>query len=386
MSATYLPSNLIVPNEKLLSNPNWIQSEAGTPVSAVFTEAVQNRLLVVIGRHPSAYRRTPSSLQDAGLVDHAASESSCVFRMEGFALQQCSGFQLEEFTLTLPVQNAEDAGSGRNLTDTLCGDYVDDAFANPRRFAPMATDMTIPLIVNGVMHSFNMANYLPHGQSVAYYTLGEVLQWLLDAWTNFMHNHIGDTSFYATIYTDSVSPRIFWSSTTYSLSQIRLAISDVADAGIPSFLSAIKSHLYILDTRTGDTSQEGEGYPVGDSMGILPRSNSGFQNNALSVSVHSSELTQFRKSDSIAPSDGSSLLGVMTLASPVSVRGSGMGVVYGSINIGGLVSPKISFDKTQTLTEFNVYLRAIDASGSTIMQISQTELRQWTCMLVFRCW
>ena len=387
MAATFLPSNLIVPNEKLLNNPNWVQTETGTPVSSVFVERVQDRLMVVIGRHPSSYIQNYASLSDAGLVDSASKEVGATFQMGGISLQQMTGFQLEEFTLTGPFSGGTNGGGSgpRNLVDNLCGDYVDDAFAEPRRFAPMATDMTIPLIVNGRTYSFNMSNYLPFGQAVAYYNLGDVITFFLNAWTNFMQVQLGDASFYATVYVDSVSPRIFWSSTTYSLGKIRLMLSDVKDAGMPSFLSAIKNHLFFLDTRTGDMSQQSSGYPTGESMGILPRSQTGVQNNATCMTIHSNELTQFRKSDSLAPADGPSIIGVITMPS-LYTNGTGMGALHASVKTGSLTAPKIAFDKTQTLTEFLIYLRAVDASGSTIIQQSQTELRQMSLLLIFRCW
>lgn len=387
MSATFLPSNLIVPNEKLLNNPNWVQTEAGTPVSSVFTESVQDRLLVAIGRHPSSYIQNYQSLADQGLVDAASQEVTAIFRIQDLSLQQLTGFQLESVTLTIPFSGNGGSPSSRNLVDNLCGDYVDDAFAEQRRFSPLATDMTIPLVVAGTTYSFNMANYLPYGQSVAYYNLGDVITYFLNAWTNFMHNQLGDASFYATVYVDNVSPRIFWSSTTYSLGQIRLLLSDVKYPGVPSFLSALKNHLFFLDTRTNDTSQTAQGYPTGESMGILPRRQTGIQNNMMCMTIHSQELTQFRKSDSMAPADGPTIIGTVTCPSKSgSEEESGVSAFYASTRTGGLISPKIAFDKTQTLTEFSVYLRAVDATGSVPVQLSQTELRQMSILLVFRCW
>ncbi len=387
MAATFLPSNLIVPNEKLLMNPNWVQTESGTPVSSVLVEGIQDRLIVAIGRHPAAYIERNGDLVDQGLVDRAANEVSANFRMHGDALQLCTGFQVEEFTLTGPLSGSSGSPSSRNLTETLCGDYIDDSFAEPRRFAPMATDMTIPIIVAGELHTFNMANFLPHGQAVAYYTLSDVLSWFLDAWTNFMQNRIGDASFTTFVYVDAVSPRIFWYSTTYSMGDIRLQLSDVRFSGIPSFLSLIKNHLFIMDTRTGDTSQSGSGYAVGESMGILPRRQTGIQNNASCLTLHSPELCQFRKNDSLAPADGSTLIGVLSFPTPQPLDAtSGVSILAGSTKAGGFTTPKVSFDKTQTLTEFSVYLRAVDAAGSTLVQFSQTELRQMTLLMIIRCW
>lgn len=386
MSATFLPSNLIVPNEKSLNNPNWTQTETGTPVSSVLTEDIQDRLMVVVCRHPSAFVESHNSIQDGGLVDGASKEVSGIFVAKDLSLQGCTAIQLEEVTLTGPL-SGKPGGQARNLTQTLCGDYIDDAFVEPRRFSPMATDMSIPLIVAGVVYSFNMTNFLPYGQSIAWYNLSDVVTWLLNAWTSFMQNNLGDASFYATVYVDNVTPRIFWSSTTYGPGQIRFMLSDVRYAGVPSFLSALKSHLFFLDTRTGDTSQASNGYATGESMGILARKQTGIQNNATCLTFHSTELTQYRKSDTLAPADGASLIGV--LSAPLiggSDADNGMGILFGNIKGGSLTSPKIAFDKTQTLTEFMVYLRAVDAGGSTVIQFSQTEVRQITALLIFRCW
>ena len=165
-------------------------------------------------------------------------------------------------------------------------------------------------------------------------------------------------------------------------------LSDVANQGVASFMSVIKNHLWILDVRTGDTSQTSNGYPVGESMGILPRRQTGVPNNAPYVTVHSSELTQFRKSDSLAPQDGASLLGTIVFPANTIAPAGGVPTMFASIRTGGLTSPKIAFDKTQSLTEFQVYLRSIDGSSgsSSIVQLSVTELRQMTLVCVFRVW
>jgi len=100
------------------------------------------------------------------------------------------------------------------------------------------------------------------------------------------------------------------------------------------------------------------------------------------MTVHSSELTQFRKSDSIAPTDGSSLIGTCF----PSTSQTQYDFYQCSIATGDLVSPKIAFDRTQTLTELSIFLRVLQGVGHSVVTYKGTEMQNAYCIATFRCW
>ena len=385
MAATYLPSNFVTPDEKEERNPHWTQTQSATPVTSLLTERVTDRLMVCIGRHPNSYR-VGTGLQRgqaSGDDDSPAVEENAFFVIDNLNVQQVSGFMLEEIVLSVPFSGGGER-QGRNLTTNLCGDYVDDAYVQPRRFVFSVADMNIKLQVAGVTYAFDMTKFLPNGRQISYYTLAGAINYFISGWTAFMVNMVGDTNFYATVYVDHIGPRLFWHSPKFGLQAVRLLLKEASNE-MSGFMTILKQHIFFTDTRVGDSSQQGTlgAGVLGESIGFMARQQTNMQNNALIMTVHSNELTQFRKVDNIAPSDGSSLIGALI---PHSHEGGNAITLSATIKDGTLVSPKVAFDKTQTLNQFGIHFRVSFGDHTSPVQLSATELAGATCVLVLRAW
>jgi len=374
----------VTPDPRLESNPHWTQTASGTPVTSLLTERVTDRLMVCVGRHPQSHRiATNSRGSGSGVVDDSVTtEETAYFVTSNLSIQQCSGFMLEEVVLSLPVSGGD--AQGRNLTQNLCGDFVDEAYVEPRRFVFSVCDMNVPIQVAGRTYTFDMSNFIPNGRRISYYTLGNAINYFINGWTAFMKNVLGDTNFYATVYVDAISPRLFWYSGKYGLNAVRILLKDALDEA-PGFLQILKNHIFFTDMRVGDDSQQGTtgAGTLGESIGFMAREQTGQQNNALLMTVHSNELTQFRKIDNIAPADGQSMIGALI---PHKRSGTGTVTLTASVKDGSLISPKIAFDKTQTLTEFSIHFRVSFGNYNTVVQMSSTELSGSSAVLVFRAW
>lgn len=380
MAATYMPSNLVTQDPRLELNPNWGLTETAVPIASVLTEDIHDRLFMCVARHPYADSPNYDKLLNVLSADKVNTEQSAVFVCNNFALQNCTGFQLEQITLNLPMNGVEPGG--RNLTTTLCGDFLSDDYSDPRRFVFSPFDMLVPLTINSRVYTFNMTNILPYQQAIAYYRLSDMINFFVTGITSFMQNVIGDNSFYCTVYVDNVSPRLFFYSSNYPNGAIRLVLNTIGDSN-QNFMSLLQRHLFFSDYRVGDTTQAASGYPVGESLGFQAMPRTGFENNALAMTLHSADMTQYRKMDSIAPADGSTLIATLY---PQNVSDQ-LSIFTASIKDGSMVSPKISFDRTQTLLESTFTVRVISSSkGSNPMQMKATELLGTTLLLTFRAW
>lgn len=384
MSATLLPSNLVTPNASFEKNPNWTPNESSVPQANVLVEDGNARIMVVVGKNPKVVANdipTSGWGYTTAFGEGVYTEETATFSMKNVSLQQCTAIQLESAYLNIPGSGAPPAQ--RNLTQNLCGDLVSDEFITPRRFVLSGVDMNVPLMIDGVLYNMNVYNHIPYGQNIAYYTLADVLTYFVNAWNTFMVTMVGDATFYATIYLDSIGPRLFWTSSTYGQHKIRIILSEFENRQA-NFFNILMNHIQITDLRAGDTSQVSLGYGVGESLGFQPRQQTGFQNNSIIMSIHCNELTQFRKSDSIAPIEGTSIIGTLFPLFNIDMT-RGFDMFYSS-KTGSLISPKIAFDRTQTLTEFTVTLRVMQGTGNAMVALKPTELQSSICVLTFRLW
>lgn len=386
MSATLLPSNLVTPNADFAKNPDWTPNETAVPQANILTEDGNGRLLIVVGKCPKV---VSSDIPLTGLAYTSAfgegiyTEEAAIFRFQNLCIQNTTSFQLENVGLFIPGSGVPPAS--RNLTNSLCGDLVSNDFVTPRRFVLRDVDTSIPIVVNQTPYVFDISSILPNGRNIQYFSLADALGYLVTALTNFMKNQLGDSTFYASIYVDKIGPRLFYTSTTYGLNSIRLIIGELENRQ-PNFLNILFNHMIITDLRVGDTSQSGLGYATGESIGFQSRSQTGFQNNSTLLTLHSNELTQFRKGDSIAPTDGTSLVGVVFPYGSLGNTSTDPGQYQASLKGGFLNSPKVSFDRTQTLTEFMVTLRVLQGTGNAVVMLKPTELQNSLCILTFRMW
>lgn len=379
MAATMLPSNFVTPDPRLEKNPNWTLTETAVPNASILTEDIHDRLLIISARHPLAFTASLERFLSLLGPDGLASEQSAVFQAKDLFIQQCSGFQLESIVVNMPMSGSN-VGS-RNLTSELCGEFVDDDYSTPRRFVFSDCSMSVPISIDRRVHVFNMTNHLPNGQQISYYKLGDVIDYFITGFTNYMRNVVGDSSFYCTVYVNAVSPRLFWWSSTYPRGGIGLLLSDVEDSQ-PNFITLLKNHLFFTDLQSADRSQATAGYDYGESLGFIAQARTSLQNNALGMSIHCNELTQFRKSDSIAPADGASIIGVLTPQDR-----DVQNIFYASVKDGTLISPKISFDRTQTCTQTTIYFRVLQPNGSSSpLQLKGTEVLTSSILLTFRVW
>jgi hypothetical protein len=385
--ATFLPSNFVTPDDKIGLNPNWTQASTAQPRTSVLTEEIYSRLVVVQGRHPNVSVQTPPGAPSPyqGVTDARAGEVLGRFRFSNLALSQASGFRLEQATINVPLGGIP-AGNARNLQTTLCGDFIDDNFTEPRRFVLSGCDMTVPLFVAGQYYAFNLTNFLPNGQNISYYRLADVVQYLINGLNNFMNNVIGDSSFVALLYVDAIGPRLFWYSTMFGQQQIRLFLGQMEGQN-PNILNLILNHILVTDIRSGDTTQAQAGYPSGESMGLRALAQTGLQNNTMMMSIHCRELTQFRTSDTLAPSDGASLIATALPAPRNTFAPNGQPIMFtGTIKDGSLISPKIAFDRNQSLTEFEVELHVTQGTINQFVSFTATEIQNCQLLCVFRFW
>jgi len=383
---TLVPSNLIIGNQKLANNPNWVPNAMSEPQANLLTEAGNARIMIVAGRHPKvvATDRPVSGLgYTSAFSDGAYNEETATFRFSNINVQQCTALQLETVNLYFPGVSANNPNQ-RNLTQNYCGQFISDDFVNPRRVSLSQIDMQIPFLLRNQILHFSMENYIPNGRNISYYSIDQMFTFLIRAWTDYMKLVLGDSSFYATVYIDTNGPRLFWTSTTYGLHNIRLYIADF-ESRMPNFLNLLMNFVGFTDVRVGDTSQSANGYATGESVGFFARAETPLQNNTTTMTIHCNELTQFRKSDSIAPIEGTSIIGACT--PPTLVGGGSTGGTYCfSTALGTLVSPKIAFDRNNCTTEFYVTFRVFQGNQGQVVTLNATELHQATCTLTFRLW
>ena len=383
-TATLMPSNLVTPSSRLLSDPRWVPTESAVPEQSVYVEDVHDRIMIVVGQ-PTM---TGLDLRAGGaaggdqtffLSDNTNGESSVSFVFNNLSIQQCTGFELEEVILQLPPSTTPRRGV---LVNDLCGDLIDDDLNTPRRMVWSVADGQIPIIVAGRLHSFDLYNFLPYGNSIEYYRPADILQYLLNAWTNFMVNRLGDSSFSATLYASSIGElRIFFTSTTYGFNSIRFMLASNAEELSRSALNILLKLFYFGGARR-DTYLGVDG----ESFSVNPRQDTGFQNNAPFITLHSNELTQFRKNDSVAPTEGTSLFGVITPAEGEQDLKNGQMIVY-KVTKGTLLSPKMAFDRNQVLTQFEVVLRTSkDSLQFDYLTFKPTDVNQIALTLIFRMW
>lgn len=384
--ATSQRSNFYVPaaasrDEK---NPDWTPNQATLPEKPVIVEDGHNRLMVVTGI-PRGAEDHAGSTQLLFTPDHAYNQTTATFVFRDLSLSDCTGFQLEEAIINIPDSKSPE---GRDLTESLCGELISGDYVTPRRWVWSESNLHVPLWVAGKYYEYNFTNSLPYGSNIDYYSLEDILEYLRTTWINFMANFLGDSTFVASFYVSNGLIRFFFGSTTYGRGVIRLGLTKYSGA-VKSVLNLILRHVNVTSVRN-DT----QGGVDGESFGIFPRSLTPFQNNSLYMTVHSQELTQFRKEKScIAPQSGETLIGLFTseasggtFDNDTSSVISGGGYIYRLVD-GSLVSPKSPFDKTQTLTQFEVTLRvSADGGGFNYVLMTPIELMQSTLSLIFRVW
>lgn len=386
MAATMLPSNFVTPDPKLALNPNWTPNEASVPQANVLTEEGNARIMIVAGRHPKVAAMPGSVATGLGYTstfgDGVYNEEAAIFKLTNINIQQCTAIQLETAAIYFP--GADSPPGSRNLNDSLCSGVADDSYITPRRVVLNQVDMNVSFVIRDVMHHFSMEEHLPYGRAIAYYSISEMFTYFINGWTHFMKNILGDASFFATTYVDNSGPRLYWTSTTFGLNNIRLFLAQ-HESSMPSFLHILLNFIGFTNLRVGDTSQAPLGYPLGESAGFYARQSTSLQNNCVTLTLHSNELTQFRKSDSIAPIEGTSLIGGAT---PGLFAGGGQsgGTYLFTTKTGSLVSPKIAFDRSQTVTEFTVSLRVFQGTSGQVVFLNSTELQQAVITLIFRLW
>jgi len=388
MAATYLPSNFVTPSAKFGANPNWEVAESGKPEESTFVENIHDRLLICQGEPILAPQTTIMNATGVGgapsqllVADAPNNEVVATFTFRGVQIQGCTGLQLLQVLMHLPPQTVEQRG--RNLTTTLCGDMIDDSFDAPRRFVWSNCDMTIPLYVNGNPFFFNIENFLPFGRTISYYSPNDVITYFCTALTSFMVNQMADATFVCYPYVDNIGARIFFRSTKFGLNSIRLYLFSTSGT-VQSAMQLLLNHFMFTTPRVDTTQSVG----TGESFGVMVKRGSGIQNNSPFMTIHSNELTQFRKSDSVAPVEGSSLIGVCT---PVVRFEDGVADTEGTylyrVEKGTLVTPKLSFDKNKAVTTFDVALRvSVDNVHFDHVKVSQTELAACKLCLIFRMW
>lgn len=385
MAATYLPSNFVTPSAKFGVNPNWEVSEAGKPEESTFVESIHDRLLVCQGEPINAPQY--SNFMPAGSVssllvaDAPNNEVVATFTFRGVQIQQCTGVQLLQVLMHLPPQTVEQRG--RNLSTTLCGDLIDDSFDAPRRFVWSTCDMTIPFYLNGVQKIFSLESFIPYGRTIAYYSPNDMITYFCTALSNFMVNTMGDASFVCYPYADNVGARIFFRSPTFGLNSLRLFLFPTSGTQ-QNAMQLLLNHFMFTTPRVDTTQAVG----TGESFGVMVKRTSGLQNNSPFLTIHSNELTQYRKSDSVAPVEGSSLIGVCTPSAKFDDGTSDSeGTYLYRVEKGTLVTPKISFDKNKALTTFDVALRVAAANVHfEHVKVSQAELSACKLCLIFRMW
>lgn len=398
-TGTFIPSNFVTPGGPYDANPNWTQTESAQPASAQYNEPIHDRLMTVMGYPTEAihfvdnsglyYQNVPTEPRSAGVFgsEGASSEITCKFLFDNLMLNRCTGLQLETIILQLPP--VQTGGRSLNLTQTLCGDFISDSYDVPRRWVWSSIDPSFAVTVGGTTYSFDLSSVIPSGRDIGYYSLSEVITYLLTAWTNFMKNRLGDASFTAFTYVDRVGVRIFFSSTTYGRNSIRLLWKRMHNA-YPNAVDLLLRHFSI----GGVTADVQSGY-TGESFAIFPRASTGFQNNATFMTIHSNELTQFRKADSLAPANGHNLIGVCTTnAGNVANRTAGTSgdaeprqYSYRIID-GSMTTPKVFFDKTQSLSQFEISLTVASENGSfsEVIKATIAEIHTVSCIAVFRLW
>lgn len=393
MAATFYPSNFVTPSSQFGANPNWEVAEAGKPEESTFVEYIHDRLMVCQGvpiLGPQFVNLDPGApMQNIFMSeDHPNSEVTASFTFDKISLQQCTGIRLEKLVLSVPPATGSTRSS--NLTETLCGDLADDAWSTPRRVVWTDTDMSIAVYVNGRLKIFDLTRFIPTGQAIGYHSPAQLISYLSTALNSYMHNVIGDSSFDSYIYVDDVGARFFFTSAAYLPGQIRLFLFPLTGSSQMSALQLIQNHINFTTPRV-DTSQS----TSGESMGLFIRAATEFQNNSPFLTVHSNELTQFRKSDSICPVEGSSLIGVCTPvcqfegddSSGRQAANGCTGTYVYTVSKGSLDTPKIAFDRNKAITSFDVILRvAPNNTNFTTLQVTSTELASCRLSLVFRVW
>lgn len=385
---TWLPSNAVTPDPKLALNPNWTPNETSVPQANIYVEDGNARIMIVAGKSPKV-SDLAGSVGALGYTssfgDGTYNEEVAIFRMTNINVQQCTALQLESASIYFPGVDMPDPGKARNLENgSLCSGMVDDTYFVPRRLALNQVDMQIPVLIRNVMYHFSIESFLPHGRKIAYYSIVEMLNYFITAWESFMHNEVGDATFHALTYVDSAGPRLYWTSTNFGLNNIRLFLPQMEDR-MTNFLQILTNFVGFTNLRVGDTSQDPLGYAEGESLGFYARTITPWQNNCNTLTLHCNELTQFRKSDSIAPIEGMTLIGCSV---PNAFYGGGKdgGTYTFTEKLGTLVSPKIAFDRSQTVTEFLVSLRVFQGTHGQALFLSPTELQQAVLTLIFRLW
>ncbi len=385
--ATSQRSNFYVPaaaarDEK---NPDWTPNQATLPEKPVVVEEGHTRLMVVTGI-PRGAEDHVGTKQILFSEDHPYNQTTATFVFRDLSLSDCTGFQLEEAVVSLPDSNGR---LGRNLTESLCGELISGDYVTPRRWVWSESNLHVPVLVADKYYEYDFTRTLPQGANIEYYSLEDILEHLRTTWITFMTVFLGDSSFVASFYVANGGLRLFFGSTTYGRGAIRLGLSRYSGA-VRSVLNLIMRHIQITSVRNETRSGVD-----GESFGIYPRSLTPFQNNALYMTIHSQELTQFRKEKTcIAPQSGETLIGVFTPTDHTHVFNDGEneselvgGAHLYKTTTGTLVSPKSPFDKTQTLTQFEATLRvSADGGGFNYVNLTPTELLQCSLSLVFRVW
>ena len=379
-SSTYLPSSFVTPQGNYDSNPNWTQTPTAAPEATNIVEFAHDRLMAVTGYPHQAYHvgdvTMDSSDKDELFVQDAQrNEQSANFLFKNVALSQCTGIQLEQAILTVPPMT-EGPKRSINLTNTLCGDFISDDMDSPRRMVFSEFAMNVPILIGRTVHKFNLMNFLPNDGAVGYYSLSQIIDFLLNAWSNFMVNQLGDSTFYCTATVDRTGPKIFFTSSTYGLNMIRYDVRRFAES-FPNGMDFLMRHFWFM-TPFHDTV----GSRTGESFYIFPRADTKIQNNATFLTFHSDELTQFRRADSIAPSCGNSLIGIGT---------PGAGTEDTEVYVfrqKTLVAPKLFFDRGQVINVFEAVVRATSENGtySHLLKFTPAEIQNISLTLIFRLW
>jgi hypothetical protein len=396
---TLLRSNF-VPAGPFSNIPDWHENPGSVPESSVFTEAIHDRLLLSYGRPMGLQEgirlQLFSGLQPQG---QGSGEVQAKFHCKNMLLQNCTAIQLEQVILV----NAPTMLKTRGLLEgeELCGDLMSDDMVVQRRMNFTEMYGIVIGAVTGITRSLaiDLRGFLTQvgdgsGDLVGYYTLTDLFNLVRLGIQSFL-SLSGYTSISTALFVDPANNGdicIFWSST---MPVGHLSIN--MDSSVSNFF---QEALNFFGISSGPRAYTYNGTP-GEVIRIFPRGlqSRSFNNASPVMTIHSDEMTQFRKFDSISFTEGGSLLGVLNCVEPSTASEFGMPPLAADLQTnnnyyrwtrqdGSLVSQKINFSKDQLLTEYHVTLwgGANSFFSSSFVSFNKVEAAQVSLIMVFRLW
>lgn len=104
------------------------------------------------------------------------------------------------------------------------------------------------------------------------------------------------------------------------------------------------------------------------------------------VTFHSYELTQYRLENSVAPSEGFSLIGTGSATREMGIDALATGYISFDVKTGGLRSPKIFIGKEQTIGRILFEIRVGDGLEDAAYPVTEDEFENLNITLVFRAY